>query len=86
MRLSSIFLLYRLRLRTRIVQELFAVAGIAVGVALLFASQIASTSLDGSVQQLTKGIVGDMRFQLAARSPEGFDQKILGEVQSLPGV
>jgi len=86
MKLSSILLLYRLRLRTRIVQELFAVAGIAVGVALLFASQIASTSLDGSVQQLTKGIVGNMRFQLAARSPEGFDQQILGEVQSLPGV
>lgn len=86
MRLSSILLLYRLRLRTRIVQELFAVAGIAVGVALLFASQIASTSLDSSVQQLTKGIVGNMRFQLAARSPEGFDQRILGEVQSLPGV
>lgn len=86
MRLSSILLLYRLRLRTRIVQELFAVTGIAVGVALLFASQIASTSLDGSVQQLTRGIVGDMRFQLAARSPEGFDQKMLGEVQSLPGV
>jgi putative ABC transport system permease protein len=86
MRLSSILLLYRLRLRTRIVQELFAVAGIAVGVALLFASQIASTSLDGSVKQLTSGIVGDMRFQLSARSPEGFDQRILGEVQSLPGV
>ncbi|HEY7829566.1 MAG TPA: ABC transporter permease [Solirubrobacteraceae bacterium] len=86
MKLSSILLLYRLRLRTRIVQELFAVAGIAVGVALLFASQIASTSLDGSVQQLTKGIVGNMRFQLAGRSPDGFDQRMLGEVQSLPGV
>jgi putative ABC transport system permease protein len=85
-RLSSILLLYRLRLRTRLVQELFAVAGIAVGVALLFASQIASTSLDGSVQQLTQGIVGNMRFQLAARSPEGFDERILAEVQKLPGV
>jgi putative ABC transport system permease protein len=86
MRFSSILLLYRLRLRTRMVQELFAVAGIAVGVALLFASQIASTSLDGSVAQLTKGIVGNMRFELAARSPEGFDQRVLREVQSLPGV
>jgi putative ABC transport system permease protein len=85
-RLSSIFLLYRLRLRSRLVQELFAVAGIAVGVALLFASHIASTSLDGSVQQLTKGIVGNMRYQLAARSPEGFEEHILREVQRLPGV
>ncbi len=86
MRPSSVLLLYRVRLRTRLAQELFAVAGIAVGVALLFASQIASTSLDGSVQQITQGIVGNMRFQLAARSPEGFDQRMLGKVQSLPGV
>jgi putative ABC transport system permease protein len=86
MRLSSVLLLYRLRLRTRLVQELFAIAGIAAGVALLFASQIASTSLDGSIQQLTKGIVGNMRYQLAARSPEGFAEGILSEVQRLPGV
>ena len=55
MRLSNIVRLYRVRLRSRIVQELFAVLGIAVGVALLFASQVASTSLDGSVRQLTDG-------------------------------
>ncbi len=86
MRLSSVLLLHRVRLRTRWVQELFAVAGIAVGVALLFASQIASTSLDSSVQQITAGIVGDMRFQLAARSSEGLDQSMLARVQDLPGV
>jgi putative ABC transport system permease protein len=86
MRLSSILLLYRLRLRTRVVQELFAIVGIAVGVALLFASQVASTSLDGSIEQVTRGIVGNMRYQLSERGPSGFDQRILGEVQTLPGV
>jgi putative ABC transport system permease protein len=86
MRLRNVVLLYRVRLRDRLVQELFAILGIAVGVALLFASQIASTSLDGSVQQLASGIVGGMRFQLAARSPLGFEQRLLGEVQRLPGV
>ncbi len=86
MRLQNIFLLYRARLRTRLVQELFAVLGIAVGVALLFASQIASSSLDGSVQQLVSGVVGNMRLQLAARSPAGFDERLLGEVLRLPGV
>ncbi len=86
MRLRNVLLLYRVRLRARLVQELFAVVGIAVGVALLFASQIASTSPDGSVQQFVSGIVGDMRFQLAARGPEGFDQRLLGEVRRLPGV
>jgi putative ABC transport system permease protein len=79
-KLSSIVRLYRVRLRARVVQELFAIVGIAVGVALLFSSQVASTSLDRSVQQLTRGIVGKMRFQLASRDPHGFDERLLGQV------
>lgn len=88
MRLSSILRLYRARLRARVVlvQELFAILGIAVGVALLFASQVASTSLNGSVRALTGGIVGQSRLQLVAREPGGFDQRLLGEVQRIPGV
>jgi putative ABC transport system permease protein len=86
MRLSNIVRLYRVRLRSRIVQELFAVLGIAIGVALLFASQVASTSLDGSVQQLTNGIVGHMRFQLEARDPQGFDERLLVAVRGIAGV
>jgi putative ABC transport system permease protein len=85
-RLSNVVRLYRVRLRSRIVQEAFALSGIAVGVALLFASQVASTSLNGSIQQITNGIVGRMRFQLVARAPEGFDQRLLGQVDSLRGV
>jgi putative ABC transport system permease protein len=87
-RLSSILRLYRARLRARVVlvQELFAIMGIAVGVALLFASQVASTSLNGSVRQLTGGIVGASRLQLVARDPAGFDARLLGEVQRIPGV
>ncbi|HEV7585097.1 MAG TPA: FtsX-like permease family protein [Solirubrobacteraceae bacterium] len=86
MKLSSIARLYRVRLRARVVQELFAVAGIAVGVALLFASQVAGTSLDRSAQQLTRGIVGQMRFQLSARDAHGFDERLLAQVQAIPGV
>src|ERR1700686_5301789 len=78
--------LYRVRLGARLVQELLAVAGIAVGVALLFASQVANTSLSGSVRQLTGGLVGHSSLQLAARGPEGFDARMLGAVQALPGV
>lgn len=69
-----------------LVQELLALLGIAVGVALLFASQIATTSLNGSVKQLTNEVVGRMQFQLDARKAQGFDQRLLGEVQKLPGV
>ncbi|MGO9322750.1 MAG: FtsX-like permease family protein [Solirubrobacteraceae bacterium] len=60
--------------------------GIAVGVALLFASQVANTSLNGSVRQLTSGLVGRSRLQIEARSPLGFEERLLGEVQRLPGV
>jgi len=88
MRLSSILRLYRARLRARVVlvQELFAVLGLAVGVALLFASQVASASLDGSVRQFTSGIVGKSRLQLAARDPHGFDERLFAAVGRLPGV
>jgi putative ABC transport system permease protein len=88
MRLSSIAHLYRVRLQARIVlvQELLAVLGLAVGVALLFASQVASTSLNGSVKQLTDGIVGQSQYQLQSRDPRGFDERMLGDVQRLPGV
>ncbi len=86
MPLRSLVHLYRVRLRSRLVQELLALAGIAVGVALVFAALVANTSLTGSVRQLTSGIVGQTRFQLAARSPEGFDQRLLAEVQRLRGV
>ncbi len=88
MRLSNIAHLYVVRLKARVVlvQELFAVLGIAVGVALLFASQVASSSLDASVAQLTSGVVGQSTYQLKARGPRGFSESLLGEVQRIPGV
>ncbi len=86
MKPNTIFYLYRVRLRVRMVQELLAMAGIAVGVALLFASQVANTSLAGSVANLTNGIVGNSRLQVIARDPHGFSERLLAEVQELPGV
>lgn len=86
MRLTTIFYLYRVRLRARLVQELLAVAGIAIGVALLFASQVANTSLAGSVAHLTNGLVGDARLQISARDPQGFSEGVLANVEQLPGV
>jgi putative ABC transport system permease protein len=87
-RLSSIAHLYRVRLKSRavLVQELLAVLGLAVGVALLFASQVSSASLNDSVSQLTRELVGQMQLQLDTRGPGGFDQRLLGEVRRLPGV
>ncbi|HEY8304098.1 MAG TPA: ABC transporter permease [Solirubrobacteraceae bacterium] len=65
---------------------MLAVAGIAVGVALLFASQVANTSLTGSVSRLTNELVGAARLQITARDPHGFDEGVLTEIKRLPGV
>ena len=67
-------------------QELLAVAGIAVGVALVFAALVANTSLTGSVRHLTEGVIGDARLQLAARGPDGLDERLLAEVRRIDGV
>lgn len=86
--IGEILFVYRARLRERafVVQELLAVLGIAIGVALLFASQVASTSLDGSVRQITKQIFAGTQYQLDARSAEGFPAPIVARVKRLPGV
>ena len=86
MRAANVLRLYRVRLRARAVQECLAIAGIATGVALLFASQVASTSLQSSAAQLSRGIVGDATLQLVARSADGFPQSMLARVRRLPGV
>ncbi len=86
LKLSNLVHLHRVRLRARWVQELLAVVGIAIGVALLFAASVANTSLLGSVTQLQSGLVGDARLQLVARSPQGFSERLLPEVQGTPGV
>jgi putative ABC transport system permease protein len=86
--LGEISFLFHQRLKDHVVvvQELLAVIGIAVGVALLFASQVASQSLDGSVRQLTKQLVGGTSYQLDARGSEGFPESVLIEAGRLPGV
>ncbi len=86
MKLANALHLYGLRLRARFVQELLAVLGIAAGVALLFASQVSSTSLQSSVSQLSRGIVGKASLQLIARDPHGFPQSTLAQVRAIPGV
>lgn len=85
-RYSGVLWLYLVRLRHRWPQELLAVIGITVGVALLFASQIASTSLSAPLKQLTHGIVGNSELQLVARSPDGFPEATYNAVRDLPGV
>ncbi len=88
MRLSSIRYIYEARLGARavFVQEGFAILGIAVGVALLFASQVSSTSLTRGVAQFNSQLVGSAQVQLKARGVEGVSERLLHEVRQAPGV
>src|ERR1700728_5455958 len=83
---GNVLHLYRVRLRARLLQECFAVVGIAAGVALLFASQVATQSLSSSVAQLSHGIVGKASLQLIARDQHGLPASMLGSVRAIPGV
>lgn len=78
--------LYGWRLRAHPFQELLAGAGIAIGVALLFAVQVANTSISGSVEQLLQAITGKAQVEIAARDEQGFDEGLLEAVRSIPGV
>ncbi len=86
MRPSNLLRLYRVRLRARFLQECFAVLGIAAGVALLFSSQVASSSLQSSVSDLSRGVVGKATLQLIARDPHGFPESMLARVRRIDGV
>jgi putative ABC transport system permease protein len=86
MRFANALHLYRVRLRARALQECFAIVGIAAGVGLLFASQIASSSLSSSVGQLNSGIVGGATLQLSARDAHGFPEAVVAQVRKLPNV
>ncbi len=86
MRITNTLFLYRARLRSRLVQELLALAGITVGVALVFAALVANNSLTGSVRQLSEGIVGSATLELAGRGADGFDESLLSRVARIDGV
>lgn len=67
-------------------QEVLAGSGIAVGVALVFGVLVANTSLTGSATQAITAVNGSAQLQLAARSPDGFSEKLATEASALPGV
>jgi putative ABC transport system permease protein len=85
-RIGNLLFLYRQRVRTHPLQELVALLGIAVGVALVFAVQVANTSVTGSVEQLMRGITGSAELQVTARDPHGFDTALVNRIAAVPGV
>jgi putative ABC transport system permease protein len=85
-RWATVLRLYRRRLKETLAPELLALLGIAVGVALLYASQVAGTTLSGSAARLATDVLGPVRLQLLSRSPQGMDQSMVARVRALPGV
>lgn len=86
MRFSSILYFYGRRLRTHPVQETLAGLGIAIGVALVFAVQVANSSITNGSQRVVKSIVGGANLQLRTRSAAGLDERLADRVRALPGV
>jgi putative ABC transport system permease protein len=86
MRLRALVYFYRRRLRVHMVQELLAGVGVAVSVALVFATIVASASIAGSARQVVRTVIGPASLQLLARGPSGFSEAEVARVQRLPGV
>jgi len=85
-RLSTLVYFYSRRLRTNPLQEALAGVGIALGVALVLAAQVANSSIDSASSQVVQSVVGSADLQLRARGPSGFDERLVVRVRALGGV
>jgi putative ABC transport system permease protein len=86
MRPSALLYLYRRRLRVHAVQELLAGLGVAVAVALVFATLVAAGSVAGSAEEVVHAVIGPASLQLRARGAGGFSERMLARVERLRGV
>jgi putative ABC transport system permease protein len=82
----ALLYLYQTRLRVNAAQELLAGLGVAIAVALLFATLVASSSVSGSTEQVVRAVIGPADLQVRARDNDGFDESMLRRVKHLPGV
>ena len=84
--LRTLLLFYRRHLRVQPLREMMAIAGVAAGVALLFAVQVAHRSITGSFQEISHGVAGRATLEVASRRPEGFNERVSEEVERMRGV
>ncbi len=78
--------LYRARLRVNAAQELMAAIGVAIAVALLFSTLVASSSISSSSEEVVRAVIGPADLQVRSRSSDGFDEGLLRTIKRLPGV
>ena len=86
MRPYVLLYLYRNRLRVHTAQELLAGLGVAVAVALVFATLVANASIAGSAGEVIHAAAGSATLQLQARGPDGMPGQLLEAVEEIPGV
>jgi putative ABC transport system permease protein len=86
MRPYALIYLYRNRLRVHTAQELIAGIGVAIAVALVFATLVANGSVAGSASEVVHAVVGPASLQVRARGTDGFDEHLLARVEHLAGV
>ena len=74
MTLGKLLFLYAGWVRDKPAREALAAFGVAVGVALVFATLTANQSIGGASDQIIRGLAGSAQLQANARSPEGVEQ------------
>lgn len=82
----ALFYIYRRRLRIHRAQEALAAVGIAVAVAVVLAATVAEGSIAGSTERVVHAVVGKAGLQLRSRDGNGFDERVLHQVEGIPGV
>jgi putative ABC transport system permease protein len=82
----ALLYLYRARLRVNAAQELMAAVGVAIAVALLFSTLVASASVSSSSERVVRAVIGPAQLQVRARTSDGFDEGLLRTIKRLPGV
>jgi putative ABC transport system permease protein len=86
LRLRALLRFYVARVREHPIQEILGAAGIAVGVALVYAVLVSSSSITGSAAQVLDGVAGQASLQVTARSDRGFDADLANKVSQVDGV
>ncbi|HEY1687475.1 MAG TPA: FtsX-like permease family protein [Solirubrobacteraceae bacterium] len=77
---------YRRWLRVHAVQELLAGFGVAIAVALVFATIVAAGSIAGSAGEVDHTVIGPASLQLHARGSGGIPEALVKRVEGLEGV
>jgi putative ABC transport system permease protein len=86
MRPYALLYFYRRRLRAHAAQELLAGLGVAIAIALVFATIVASSSIAGSAGEVVRTVIGPASLQIRARDSHGLPEGMLARVEHLAGV